>query len=144
MSIQSMNPGSQRRFEIGNVIGAVGAAFSKNFGVLFGLALLLYGLPVAVRGLLQVFVFIPPAVTAADPFALYRSPSAMAFQLGGLLIGTLASFVLQAALVQAVVNSLLRRPASFADCLATGLRFLLPSILLGIIVSVGVFFATWP
>jgi len=48
--------------------------------------------------------------------------------------------VLQAALCHGVMSSLLGRRASFADCLRTGVRFVLPAALIGLVTGIACFF----
>lgn len=138
-----------RRFDIGNVISNMGRSISQNAGTFFGLSAVLYGFPAAILGFIQ-FLLMRPMLQAAggaasgDPSAFGGAPEQLfrtiAITAGLGLISWLLIAVLQAAVIHGVVHHLLGRRASIGDCLRTGVRFMLPSILIGIVTGIGVVF----
>jgi hypothetical protein len=133
MSVQSLNTTRRRPLEIGNVLGAMGQAFSKNFWPMMALAAAVVGLPGAVSGVLQLN-YMQGAVARGGLDT--SSPTYWAVVAGAVSVQLVTSYVLQAALIHAVVSSLRRRPASLSESLATGLRYVGHSVAIALMVWV--------
>jgi hypothetical protein len=128
---------TSRRFEISGVLSAMGKAIGSNPVVFFGLALLLQGVPTAIVGVIQTSYLGPmyqgsfmPRTDFADMGRIWMMSAI------GFMVSIISTNVLQAALTHGVVASLLGRRASFQECLASGLRFFLPALGIGIISGV--------
>lgn len=122
----------EQRLDIGKVISNTFGVLGRNIAVFGGLTLLLVGLPslVVTFGVLQMFEPGTAGFTMdADAFA------PMFF--GGLL-SIVTTAMLQGAVIHGTIRDLNGRPASFAECLATGLRHFLPVIGLSILMGLGV------
>lgn len=120
---------SSARFEMGRVVSRTFGVIGRNFVVFAVLALIVAGVPVVLVN------YLTEAAAAGATFDA-RLGSGIAS-----LISFLASCVLQAALIHGTISDLNGRKAAFGDCLATGMRFLLPvvgvSILTGLAVALG-------
>jgi hypothetical protein len=137
MTFQQGGP-SSRRFEISGVLSAMGKAVGGNPIVFFGLALLLQGIPAAVVGVIQ-WSYVGPMYQGGGFMPrtdLADMGRAWAMSAIGALVSIISTNVLQAALTHGVLASLLGRRASFQECLASGLRFFLPALGIGIISGV--------
>ncbi len=126
------------RFDMGRVVKRMFGAIGRNWGVFFGLAVLLTGIP---QALFQLFAFQAGlrAVGGSIPLS-GASPSVILTAIPAGLLMAAASAVLQAALVHGTIADLNGRKASFGDCLSTGLKFLLPAIGLAILEAIALVF----
>ncbi len=120
------------RFDMGRVAKRTFGAIGRNWVVFLTLAVLLTGIP---RALFQFFM-LSAGLQGAGQLNLGRVWAALPTG----LIMMVASAVLQAALVHGTVVDLNGRKASFGDCLATGLRYLLPVIAIAILESIALVF----
>lgn len=115
---------SDRRMSIGRVFNRAFAALGANAGTMFGIAFLFSALPIALLNLWQ---------AGLGPT---RDFGTNAVLIGGIY---LASFVLtqlaQGGLVRATIAHSDHRTVSFAACVATGARFALPLLALGIVMG---------
>ena len=66
------------------------------------------------------------------------TPLNIGIGLGSLLISVIANSVLQGAVIHGTVSDLAGRPASFGDCLATGVQFILPLVGIGLISGIAI------
>jgi hypothetical protein len=125
------------RFDLGRVVERTFASIGRNFAVFLLLALLLSGIPALATGLLlAVATGHADQSTSGGPdpttlMAIGASVSGLVF-----LVGAIASFVLQAAIVYGTIADLNGRRAEFAECLSTGLRSWFWLLLLAIVVTV--------
>jgi len=124
------------RFDVGRVVERTFSSITRNFPVFLLLTLLLAGVPAVLTGLLLYLAGIGAAGAAANAnlSQLFTTGAAG----GGLaaLVGAIASFILQAAVVYGTIADLNGRRAVFADCLSTGLRSWFWIFLLAIVVGV--------
>jgi hypothetical protein len=133
--IMAMESGSTKSFSIGNVFSNTFAVIGHNF-VNFAVIAALAEIPVVA------FTWF---LTGLNPFAPQRAalpPGASPFAYAGIAIaGGLVAFIfsciLQAALIHGTVADLNGRRASFADCLATGLKSAFPLIAIAILAGLG-------
>ena len=127
---------TQGQFDIGRVISRLFGVLGRNLPVFALLALLLVGAPaiaVALTALLRTL----PASLPTSPAELF-TPINIGLGLGSVLISVIANSVLQGAVIHGTVSDLAGRPASFGDCLATGIRFILPLIGIGLISGIAI------
>jgi uncharacterized membrane protein len=130
--------GQTGRFEIGRVFSNTFVVIGRNIGLCLGLALLFAGIPTLLMRLWT--------QTQIDAM-LHGNPSAMAdpqatfgnFYLS--IVAGLVSFVftllLQSSLVRATIEDLNGRRPSFGDCVQIAIRFLLPTLAIGLLVAFG-------
>lgn len=115
---------SDRRMSIGRVFNRAFAALGANAATMFGIAFLFSALPIALLSLWQ---------TGNGPSRDYVANAA---GMGGIY---LASFVLtqlaQGGLVRATIAHSDGRTVSFGTCVATGARFALPLLGLGLVMG---------
>ncbi|MET3825763.1 hypothetical protein ABIC16_001456 [Sphingomonas sp. PvP055] len=120
----SLASASDRRMSIGRVFNRAFAALGANAGTMFGIAFLFSALPIAVLNLWQ---------AGMGPT---RDFGTNAVLVGGLY---LASFVLtqlaQGGLVRATIAHSDHRTVGFGACVATGLRFAVPLLALGVVMG---------
>jgi|ERR1700722_1312810 len=124
------------RFDLGRVVERTFASISRNFSVFLLLTLLLAGLPALFMGLLLYLAGLGGAgLTANGASAQLMAMSAAG---GGVaaLVGAIASFILQAAVVYGTIADLNGRRAAFSECLSTGLRSWFWIFLLAIVVGI--------
>ncbi|HZC17136.1 MAG TPA: hypothetical protein VE309_10275 [Caulobacteraceae bacterium] len=125
------------RFDLGRVVERTFASIGRNFAVFLLLALLLAGLPALLTGALLTF-----AASGGNTPALDGGDSARFVATGGsaggvvYIVGAVASFILQAAIVYGTIADLNGRRAEFVECLSTGLRNWFWLFLLAIAVTV--------
>jgi hypothetical protein len=125
------------RFDLGRVAQRTFASIGRNFAVFALLALLLSGVPAVLTGLLQNLAsgdHTSAASSVTDPTTLAMiggSVIALVY-----LVGAIASFVLQAAIIHGVIADLNGRRAEFAECLSMGLRNWFWLFLLAIVVTI--------
>lgn len=135
--------GRPGRFEIGKVFNSTFAVISRNIGLCIGLALLFAGVPTLlirlwtqpqINGMLQSD---PSAI--ADPNVMLRN-SYLSFVAG--LVSFIFALLLQAAVVRATIEDLNGKRPSFGDCVQIAIRFLLPTLAIGLLVAFGAGLAT--
>jgi uncharacterized membrane protein len=126
------------KFQIGRVFNNSFAAIGRNIGLYLGLALLFSGLPAIVLRLWSestlsgIATGDPNAV--ADPSMMFRNSSVMI--VGGLISFVLA-LLLQSALVRATIEDLNGKRPTFGDCIQIAIRYLLPTLGIGLLVALG-------
>ncbi|CDX44080.1 conserved membrane hypothetical protein [Mesorhizobium sp. ORS 3359] len=130
--------GQPGRFEIGRVFSNTFAVIGRNIGLCVGLAALFSGLPALIIRLLtqpqiDAIVRQDPAAMA-DPSAVFRN-SYITVIAG--LISFVCALLLQSALVRATIEDLNGKRPSFGDCIQIAIRFLLPTLAIGILVALG-------
>src|ERR1700733_2530742 len=110
------------RFDVGRVVERTFTSISRNFPVFLLLTLLLAGVPALLTGLLLYLAGIGAAGATAN--ANLSQLFTMGAAGGGFaaLVGAIASFILQAAVVYGTIADLNGRRAVFSECLSTGLR----------------------
>jgi len=126
------------RFDLGRVAERTFASIGRNFAVFVLLAVLLSGIPAVLTGLLlgmaEAGRSSPSTSGITDPTTLALiGASAIGFVY---LVGAIASFILQAAIIYGVIADLNGRRAQFAECLSMGLRNWFWLFLLAVVVSV--------
>jgi MFS family permease len=124
------------RFELGRVVERTFASIGRNFAVFLCLTLLLAGLPSLVTELLINLAGVGGTGEVASANA---SQAFAAGAVGGglaALVGAIASFILQAAIVYGTIADLNGRRAVFSECLSTGLRSWFWIFLLAIVVGI--------
>ncbi len=126
------------RFDLGRVAQRTFASIGRNFAVFVLLALLLSGIPAVLTGLLLSLAGNDHSGHSASSIT---DPTALALIGGSVigfvyLIGAIASFILQAAIIHGVIADLNGRRAEFAECLSMGLRNWFWLFLLAIVVVV--------
>lgn len=128
-------------FSMGRVIARLFGVLGRNLATFLLLSVLLVGLPEAVLGFLRYSALAP--ITAGGPAAMlsrFFSPAQVGLGVLTFLVTVAANAVLQAAVIHGAVSDLNGRRAALGECLATGLRFFLPLLAIGIIAAVGCFF----
>ena len=130
--------GRSGRFEIGRVFSNTFGVITRNIGLCVGLALLFSGLPALIIRLLtqpqiDAMVHQDPAAMA-DPSAVFRN-SYITIIAG--LISFVCALLLQSALVRATIEDLNGKRPSFGDCIQIAIRFLLPTLAIGLLVGLG-------
>lgn len=130
--------GQPGRFEIGRVFNSTFAIIGRNIGLCIGLAALFAGVPALLVSLWTQSQMV--AILHGDPAAMANSDAV--FQNSYLsVIAGLGSFVftllLQSSLVRATIEDLNGRRPSFGDCIQIAIRFLLPTLGIGILVALG-------
>ncbi|TGQ08657.1 MULTISPECIES: hypothetical protein [unclassified Mesorhizobium] len=130
--------GRPGRFEIGRVFGNTFGVITRNIGLCVGLALLFSGLPAFLIRLwtqpqLEAVLHGDPA-TMADPSAMWRN--SYVSMIGG-LVAFVCSLLLQSALVRATIEDLNGKRPTFGDCVQIAVRFLLPTLAIGLLVYFG-------
>jgi MFS family permease len=118
--------------QLGRVVQRTFGVFGRHFVLFIGLALLLTGLPGILFGLASGAV---PGTPQAAPFTTVVGTVTY-------LVSLFGGFVLQAAIVRAVVADINSGRASFVDCLTTGMRVLLPVIGITILYMLGIMAGT--
>ncbi|MBZ9766624.1 hypothetical protein LB526_07615 [Mesorhizobium sp. CA6] len=130
--------GRPGRFEIGRVFSNTFGVIGRNLGLCAGLAALFSGLPA-----LLIRLWTQPQIdammqrdpgTMADPGAMFRN-SYITIIAG--LISFACALLLQSALVRATIEDLNGKRPSFADCIQIAIRFLLPTLGIGLLVGLG-------
>lgn len=124
-----------QQFEIGRVFGRTFGAISRNLPLFVGLGALLVGLPT----LIAQYIFPQPSFTDAMA-GRGATFTGVSFLLS--LIVLAGTFVLQATLVRATIEDLSDRRPEFGDCLATGIRALLPILAITVLTALGAGLAT--
>ncbi|WP_245435088.1 hypothetical protein [Mesorhizobium sp. WSM3879] len=126
------------RFEIGRVFNSTFAVITRNIGLCVGLGLLFAGLPT-----LLIRLWTQPqmeAVMNGDPSAM-ADPNAMLRNSYLSILAGLISFVftllLQSSQVRATIEDLNGRRPSFGDSVQIAIRFLLPTLAIGLLVGIG-------
>ena len=112
------------RFDLGRVAQRTFASIGRNFGVFALLALLLSGIPALLTGLL---LSLAGGGHAGQSTGGVTDPTTLAVigvsVIGFVyLVGAIASFILQAAIIYGTIADLNGRRAQFGECLSMGLR----------------------
>ncbi|WP_027051426.1 hypothetical protein [Mesorhizobium erdmanii] len=134
--------GQPGRFEIGRVFNNTFAVIGRNIGLCLGLAALFAGLPKLVTQLLTTATH-----TAGDPanLALATTNYKLGFFVGFALVGIVYivfAVLLQSSLVRAAIEDLNGKRPTFGDCIRIAIRYLLPTLGIGLLVGLGVGFAS--
>lgn len=136
-------------FDFGRVVGRTFAPLKNNPVTFFGLAFLLVGLPAALLGYFQQQATLDMLrqVEQAQTDDVVNSAAlmggfgrTMTWALGGGLISLITSALLQGSLVHAAVADFRGGKASMGASLSTGLKHLLPLIVISILFAIGVGF----
>lgn len=126
------------KFQIGRVFNNSFAVIGRNIGLYLGLALLFSGLPAIVfrflsePGLSGIALDDPSAM--ADPNLMFRN-SSIAIAAG--LVSFVLALLLQSSLVRATIEDLNGKRPSFGDCIQIAIRYLLPTLGIGLLVALG-------
>jgi hypothetical protein len=125
------------RFDLGRVAQRTFASIGRNFAVFVLLALLLSGIPAVLTGSLLTLTGVDHTgqSTSGDSTAALVAIGASVIGVV-YLVGAIASFILQAAIIHGVIADLNGRRAEFAECLSMGLRNWFWLFLLAIVVTV--------
>jgi len=130
--------GRPGRFEIGRVFNTTFGVITRNIGLCVGLALLFSGLPA-----LLIRLSTQPQIDAmlqGDPGAMADAGAAFRNSYITVIAG-LVSFVctllLQSAVVRGTIEDLNGKRPSFGDCVQIAVRFLLPTLAIGLLVGIG-------
>ncbi|MGT2468753.1 hypothetical protein ACVOMV_34555 [Mesorhizobium atlanticum] len=108
----------------------------RNIGLCVGLAALFAGLPTLIIRMStqsQINAMLEPGAMP-DPSAAFRNSSVTI--IAG-LISFVCTLLLQSALVRATIEDLNGKRPSFGDCIQIAIRFLLPTLAIGILVGLG-------
>ena len=130
--------GGADKFRIGRVFNNSFAVLGRNIGLCLGLALLFSGLPALVIRMLtqpQIDAILqgdPGA--AANPAAMFGNPW---ITISASLISFVLALLLQSALVRATIEDLNGKRPTFGDCIQIAVRFLLPTLGIGLLVALG-------
>lgn len=126
------------KFQIGRVFNNTFAVISRNIGLCVGLAALFSGLPALVIRMLtqpQMDAMLHGDPSAmADPKLMFRN-SSVSIVAG--LISFILALLLQSALVRATIEDLNGKQPSFGDCIQIAIRYLLPTLGIGLLVGLG-------
>ncbi|MDG4895636.1 hypothetical protein P9272_18880 [Mesorhizobium sp. WSM4976] len=128
--------GQPGRFEIGRVFSNTFGVIGRNIGLCVGLAALFAGLPTLIIRMStqsQINAMLEPGAMP-DPSAAFRNSSVTI--IAG-LISFVCTLLLQSALVRATIEDLNGKRPSFGDCIQIAIRFLLPTLAIGILVGLG-------
>lgn len=130
--------GQPGRFEIGRVFNSTFSVITRNIGLCVGLALLFSGLPTLLIRMWQ-----QPQIDAmlqSDPSSMADPNAVLSNSYISVIAGLVAfvfSLLLQAALVRATIEDLNGKRPSFSDCVQIAIRFLLPTLAIGLLVGIG-------
>ncbi|RWM16867.1 MAG: hypothetical protein EOR72_09245 [Mesorhizobium sp.] len=128
--------GQPGRFEIGRVFSNTFGVIGRNIELCVGLAALFAGLPTLIIRMStqsQINAMLEPGAMP-DPSAAFRNSSVTI--IAG-LISFVCTLLLQSALVRATIEDLNGKRPSFGDCIQIAIRFLLPTLAIGILVGLG-------
>ena len=130
------------RFDLGRVAERTFASIGRNLAVFLLLALLLSGVPALLTGSLLTVAGIDHAGQSTSGVSDPNTLVAIGASAIGLvyLVGAIASFILQAAIIYGTIADLNGRRAEFAECLSMGLRNWFWLFLLAIVVTVAEMF----
>jgi hypothetical protein len=117
-------------FSIGRVINRLFGVLGRNLAMFLLLSALLVGAPTALVNIGQLSI----RDTAATGTALGAQ---IALIFAGVIVSLACNAVLQGAVINATVNDLAGRKASFGESLAVGLRYFLPLVGISLIVGIG-------
>jgi hypothetical protein len=126
------------KFQIGRVFNNTFAVIGRNIGLCIGLAALFSGLPaILIRLWTQLRI---DAVLQGNPGAV-ADPAAMFRYSWITIVAGFLSFILalllQSALVRATIEDLNGKRPSFGDCIQIAVRYLLPTLGIGLLVGLG-------
>jgi len=126
----------ERRVSIGRVFQRALSSIALNPVVVLGLALLIGALP----GFIMTYLLVQTGV--GNPAALQNGTTSfgaiMTTAFISSVIGMVIAAIVQGALTRAVVSANKGRRASFGECVAAGMRVILPLIGLSILFAIGV------
>lgn len=130
---------SSAPLDIGRVISRTFSVIGGNFAVLFGLSMLLVGIPTAVvnYGVEQILY---PTAYGQDPAS--AAVTLNLYRFGAAVILWLPSYILLGAVTHCAVVFLNGSRASIGECLGTGLSRMLPLLGFGLLSSFGIGFFT--
>lgn len=130
--------GGADKFRIGRVFNNSFAVIGRNIGLCLGLAFLFSGLPAIVIRLLtqpQIDAILQAEPgAAANPAAMFGNPWVT---ISASLISFVLALLLQSALVRATIEDLNGKRPTFGDCIQIAIRFLLPTLGIGLLVGLG-------
>jgi len=135
-------PATTVRFDIGRVIARLLKVLGDNFAAFILLAILLVGLTAVLLTFFELTYASPAALVgapASDVLQTLFAPARIAYFFAALFIRAAANMILQGAVIYGAVTDLTGRRPTFGECLATGLRFLLPLLGIAIVSTVGIF-----
>ena len=115
-------------FQIGDVVNRTFGAISRNFVTFVLLSAVLVGVPALALGFVQLGVGSGDVSNIWTLFGL------------ALIVNLAATYVLQGALIHGAVLDFNGKKASFGECLATGLKHMLPLIAIALLMWIGVMF----
>lgn len=130
--------GQPGRFEIGRVFNITFGVITRNIGLCIGLALLFSGLPS-----LLIRLWTQPQVDAMlhrDPGSMVDPSAALSASYIGVVAGVVSficALLLQSAFVRATIEDLNGKRVSFGDCVQIAIRFLLPTLAIGVLATMG-------
>jgi hypothetical protein len=124
------------RFEIGAVISRAFETIASNFLLFCGLALVLAGVPQFVLEYWQVSMMNARADMVDGSFVFTTAYWSMAGVTW--LVSIITQAILQGSLTRATVLNLSGEKPGFGQCLAVGVRLILPMIVIGILSAIGV------
>jgi len=134
----SVTLGGTDKFRIGRVFNNSFAVIGRNIGLCLGLAFLFSGLPAIVIRLLtqpQIDAILQAEPgAAANPAAMFGNPWVT---ISASLISFVLALLLQSALVRATIEDLNGKRPTFGDCIQIAIRFLLPTLGIGLLVGLG-------
>ncbi len=126
------------KFQIGRVFNNCFAVIGRNIGLFLGLALLFSGLPALIFRLWSESRI--AAMLKVDPKALtdgsmvFRNST---FSIVAVLVIVVLAFLLQSSLVRATIEDMNGKRPSFGDCIQIAIRYLLPTVGVGLLVALG-------
>lgn len=133
-------------FDFGRVVRRTFQPLKTNPLTFFGLALILVGLPAVVLGYLQQQATLDmlqglDGVDEDDPAAVFGTMGgAFGWTLVGLLVSLVTTALLQGSLIHAAVADYRGRKAAIGESLSTGLRHLVPLVVISILFGLAVTF----
>ncbi|PBC00793.1 hypothetical protein CK220_29490 [Mesorhizobium sp. WSM3860] len=124
-------------FQIGRVFNNTFSVIGRNIGLCVGLALLFSGLPQLVTQLLRLNSHPGNPANFAAATTNYK----IGLIVGAAVIAILYlafAFLLQSSVVRVAIEDLNGKKPTFGDSIATAIRFLLPTVAIGLLVALGV------
>ncbi len=121
------------QFNFGRVFGMAVGAITSNALLYIGLALVLFGIPLAVFG-----AIVGPGVATGVMTGTGSPFASISLALLFVVATVAASSMLQAALIRATVEHLNDRKPNIGDCLQTAIRAFLPILGVGLLSGLGI------
>jgi len=128
------------QFDIGRVINRTFAAIKNNFLNFFLASLLIVGIPMFFIGLLPLFMGLQGGLLEGDTINTSFMQSYLLVSLGSLAVILIAGMLLQGTLIYGSVADFNGDKAGFGESLAIGFRYFIPLVILGILITLGMFF----